>query len=55
MKKILLIGGEGFIGNPFYRTLRRPISDCTTWDLKSDNNINLDVPREKEIELVIYT
>ena len=46
MKKILLIGGEGFIGNRFIELYGDPF-DCTTWDLKSDNNINLNVPREK--------
>ena len=46
MKKILLIGGEGFIGNRFIE-LYGDQFECTTWDLKSDNNINLNVPREK--------
>lgn len=46
MKKILLIGGEGFIGSRFIE-LYGDQFECTTWDLKSDNNINLNVPREK--------
>ena len=46
LDKILLIGGEGFIGSRFIE-LYGDQFECTTWDLKSDNNINLNVPREK--------
>ena len=51
MKKVLLIGGEGFIGNRFNELTSKDILvddyyDCMTWDLKNDQNINLDVPRE---------
>ena len=46
MIKVLLIGGEGFIGNRFVE-LSTKIFNCTTWDIKSNQNINLDIPREK--------
>lgn len=46
MKKVLLIGGEGFIGSRFVELYSNEF-ECSTWDIKSDNNINLDVPREK--------
>tara|TARA_B100001093_G_scaffold458122_1_gene470330 strand:- start:4317 stop:5165 length:849 start_codon:yes stop_codon:yes gene_type:complete len=45
MKKVLLIGGEGFIGSRFVE-LSAEMFSCTTWDIKSDQNINLDIPRE---------
>jgi len=45
-KKILLIGGEGFIGSRFIE-LSNEKYDCTTFDLLSDQNINLDIPRGK--------
>lgn len=52
MKKVLLIGGEGFIGSRFKELTSKKILpdnfyDCTTWDIKSDQNINLDIPRGK--------
>jgi len=46
MTKVLLIGGEGFIGNRFIE-LSSQMFDCTTWDIKSNQNINLNIPREK--------
>ena len=45
-KKILLIGGEGFIGSRFV-DLSFEKYNCTTFDLLSDQNINLDIPRGK--------
>ena len=62
MNKILLIGGEGFIGSRFVE-LSRGKYECTTFDLKSDQNINLDIPRGKvnriantplEFDIVIF-
>ena len=46
LDKILLIGGEGFIGSRFIELYKEQF-ECASWDIKSDNNINLDVPREK--------
>ena len=46
MKKVLLIGGEGFIGSRFIE-LYGDQFECATWDIRSDNNINLNIPREK--------
>jgi len=43
-KKVLLIGGEGFIGSRFVE-LSKEKYECTTFDLLSDQNINLDIPR----------
>ena len=62
MDKILLIGGEGFIGSRFIE-LSNEKYNCTTFDLKSDQNINLDIPRGKinrvantplEFDIVIF-
>jgi len=62
LDKILLIGGEGFIGSRFIE-LSNEKYNCTTFDLKSDQNINLDIPRGKinrvantplEFDIVIF-
>ena len=45
-KRVLLIGGEGFIGSRFVELYKEKY-DCTTFDLLSDQNINLDIPRGK--------
>jgi len=46
LDKILLIGGEGFIGSRFIELFKEKYN-CTTFDLLSDQNINLDIPRGK--------